>query len=555
MSRVEGRAPAKTRRPPVCGYTLDGKTCRKRGEHLCKQRADKVSAFFRELLVHTKGKWARHRFELEQWQADEIVRPVFGTVLWDDEDACYVRRYRIVWIEVARKNGKSELMAGIALYLLCADDEESAEIYGCAKDKDQARKVFDVARRMVELSPVLSRRLKLFTANKRIVDERTGSYYEVVAADAAGNLGHNPHGVVFDEVLTQPNGDLWEAMKTGMGARSQPLMVAATTAGNDPASFAKSEHDEMVRISEDPERSRRTFVYIRNVPKDADPWNEDNWYLGNPALGSFLRLDVLRAEAQEARNNRRKENSFRQYRLNQWVQQATRYIQLDEWDANKREIAPTPDWLVPALEGKVCWAGLDLSSKLDMTAWTLLFEDGTILWRFWVPESVVPLLDKHTDGEFGRWVRDGWVTATDGDVIDYAAIYAAIEEDVGRYAIASITYDKWSGEPVRQAVIERTGLEDELYEGDTTYTRMTQPMKELMRGLKACEFNHAGNPVARWMADSLEAKSPTDDPDRVRPVKPDRGKSGKRIDGMVSLLLAIDGRLTVDAELPAADIF
>jgi phage terminase large subunit-like protein len=377
-----------------------------------------------------------------------------------------------------------------------------------------------------------------------------------VAADAAGNLGHNPHGVVFDEVLTQPNGDLWEAMKTGMGARMQPMMVAATTAGNDPTSFAKSEHDEMVRISEDPERSRRTFVYIRNVPKDADPWDEDNWYLGNPALGSFLRIEVLRQEAVEAKENRRKENSFRQYRLNQWVQQTTRYIQLDEWDANCTEIAATPDWLVPRLEDQPCWAGLDLSSKLDLTAWTLLFDDGTILWRFWVPESVVPVMDKHTDGKFGQWVKEGWITATEGDVIDYSAIYAAIEQDYERFAIASITFDKWSGEPVRQAILERVGLdEDAFFEGDTTYTRMTQPMKELMRGLKATEFNHAGNPVARWQADCLEAKSPTDDPDRVRPVKPDRAKSGKRIDGMVSLLLAIDGRLTVDAELPAADIF
>ena len=538
---------------PVCGYTLDGKTCRKRGEHLCKPRADKVSAFFRELLVHTKGRWARTPFELEGWQADDIVRPVFGTVVWDTEEECYVRRYRIVWIEVARKNGKSELMAGIALYLLCADDEEGAEIYGCAKDKDQARKVFDVAKRMVELSPVLSRRLKVQAQAKRIVDERTASYYEVVAADAAGNLGHNPHGIVFDEVLTQPDGDLWEAMKTAMGTRTQPMMVAATTAGDNPTSFAKSEHDEMVRISEDPSRSPRTFVYIRNVPKDADPWDESLWPLGNPALGSFLKWDALRAEALEAKNNRRKENSFRQFRLNQWVQQTTRYISLDEWDANKREIAPTPDWLIPRLEGQVCWAGLDLSSKLDMTAWTLLFEDGTILWRFWIPESMVPVLDKHTDSKFSEWVDAGWITATEGDVIDYSVIYDAIEEDHARFVIASINYDKWSGEPVRQEIVARTDLD--MNEGDTTYTRMTAPMQELMRGLKAGEFNHAGNPVARWMADNLEAKSPTDDPDRVRPVKPDRAKTGKRIDGMVGLLLAIDGRLTVEAEIPAADIF
>ena len=427
-----------TPRPPVCGFTLDGVSCPKRGPHECRQRADHVAAFFRELLVHTKGRWARRPFDLEPWQAEDIVRPVFGKVRWDPDEECYVRVYRIVWIEVARKNGKSELMAGIALYLLVADGEEGAEIYGCAKDRDQARKVFDVAKRMVELSPVLSRRLAVKAQAKRIVDERTGSYYEVVAADAAGNLGHNPHGIVFDEVLTQPNGDLWEAMKTGMGTRAQALMVAATTAGNDPTSFAKTEHDEMVRIHEDPARSPRTFVYIRNVPKNADPWDEDLWPLGNPALGTFLKLDTLRSEATEAKNNPRKENSFRQYRLNQWVSQVTRYISLDEWDANKREIAATPDWLHGRLKGHACWGGLDLSSKLDLTAWSLLFDDGTVLWRFWCPESVIAFLDQHTDGAFGRWVRDGWITATDGDVIDYQAIYAAIEADAKTFDIRSV---------------------------------------------------------------------------------------------------------------------
>jgi phage terminase large subunit-like protein len=342
-------------------------------------------------------------------------------------------------------------------------------------------------------------------------------------------------------------------METGMGTRSQPMMVAATTAGNDPASWPKRKHDEMVRISEDPARSPRTFVYIRNVPQAADPWDESLWPLGNPALGAFLKMQVLRDEAQEARDDRTKENAFRQFRLNQWVQQTTRYISMDLWRANCREIAATPEWLVDRLQGQRCWAGLDLSSKLDMTAWSLVFADGTVLWRFWVPETVVPVLDKYTGDRFGLWVRDGWVTATEGDVIDYDVIYDAIAEDNDRYAIENVTYDRWSGEPVRQAVVARTGLS--MVESGTTYDKMTAPMKELLRGLKAREFNHGGNPVAEWMADALEAKSPTDDPERVRPVKPDRAKTGKRIDGMVAMLLALDGRLTPAADLPAADIF
>ena len=210
---------------------------------------------------------------------------------------------------------------------------------------------------------------------------------------------------------------------------------------------------------------------------------------------------MLRAEANEARNDPVKENAFRQFRLNQWVQQVTRYVPLDLWDANRTEVAATPDWFRPALLGKPCWAGLDLSSKLDLTAWSLLFEDGTVLWRLWCPESIIPKLDRDTDGRFGLWCNEGWITATEGDVIDYERIYDDIEQDYRDFVIRSASYDKWSGEPVRQAVTERTGLE--MFESGTTYERMTQPMKELMRMLKSDELNHGGNP-----ADPLAGRQP-----------------------------------------------
>lgn len=531
---------------PTCGYTLDEHVCKKRGAHFCLPRAKHVAAFFSEVLVHTKARWARHAFDLATWQWEDIVCPLFGTVRWDPEAECYVRRYRIAWIEIARKNGKSELLAGIMLYMLVADHEEGAELYGAAKDRDQAGIVYQVAERMVKLSPYLSKRIVINKQGKRLIYEETGSFYQVIAADATGNLGQNPHGIAFDEVIAQPNGDLWTALKTGFGARTQPLLIAATTAGNDPDSFAKSEHDEMEKIAVDPSRAPHIFVYIRNVPREADPWDEENWKLGNPALGDFLSIQVLRDEAIEAQNDRTKENSFRQFRLNQWVSQITRWLSIDEWNACRGQLWPTPEWGIEQLLRKKCHAGLDLSSKLDLTAWTLLFEDGTVLWRFWAPEAVQKSLDKATGGKFSTWVKDGWVTLTEGNTIDYDAIYAAVEIDNGRFAIADITYDRWTGEPVRQEIVKRTGLV--MTESATTYDRMTAPMKELGRLLKATELRHGGNPVAAWMADTLEAKSPADDPERVRPVKPDRQKSGKRIDGMVTLLMAIEGRMVVPEE-------
>lgn len=531
-------------RGPVCGVTFrDSGPCEQSGPHFCVPRADRVVAFFAELLRHTKGPHARKPFVLEPWQANDIVRPLFGEVVWSDDWSQYVRRYRVAFICLARKNGKSELLAGITLYLLVGDDEESAEVYGAAKDTKQAGKVFEPALRMMQLSPLLSKRLMHNKNARRLIDEKSASYLEIISADALGELGHNPHGFYLDEVLSQRDDSLWNTLRTAAGARTQPLFVCATTETNDSASFGASMIDEAERVQEDPSRNPHMFAYVRKTPPDADPWDEANWKLANPALGSFLSLDALRQEALEARNEPQRENSFRQYRLNQRVQQATRYLPLDLWDDNIGEVAANPGWMDEKLAGTRCHAGLDLSSKLDLTAWSLLFEDGTVRWRFWCPESVVTLLDEHTGGQFSLWVAQGWVSVTDGDVIDYQTVYREIEQDHSQFVIADVTYDKWSGEPVRQELEDRTGLT--MVESDTTYQRMTGPMSELMRLLKSRELRHGGNPVARWMADNLEAKSPKDDPDRIRPVKPDRQRSGKRIDGMPALLFAIDGRMRV----------
>ena len=551
----------RSRRGGPCGYTLDKITCTRSGAHYCQPRADKVVKFFAELLVHPAGAFANHAFVLDGWQEHEIIRPLFGEVIWSEQWGRYVRRYTRATIVMARKNGKSALLSGILLYLLVADDEESAEVYGAAATTRQAGKVFEPAVKMVRKSPVLARRLKHIKNVRRIVDEDKGSHYEVIASDADNELGHNPHAFVLDEVLSQPDDSLWKAMRTAAGARCQPLMLAITTETTDGVSFGADFIDEADRVLEDPARSWHHFVFVRKTPRtpeelerlqrlfpgrpelpvSLDIWDEANWYWANPGLGTFLALQALREEAAEARKSASAEAGFRQFRLNQRVSQVTRYLSMDLWDLNAGEIAPHPGWLMGRLEGERCWAGLDLSSKLDLTAWSLLFPDGSVIWRYWVPEAVVPVLDDHTNKRFSEWVDEGWVTVTDGDTIDYDAIYDDVETDHEVYRIVDVTYDRWCGEPVRQEIEKRTRLT--MVESQTTYERMTAPMTELMRVLKACELAHYGNPVSRWMADCLEAKRPKDDPDRIRPVKPDRDKTGKRIDGMPALLFALDGKL------------
>ncbi|MFJ4687066.1 terminase large subunit [Streptomyces sp. NPDC088789] len=550
-----------SRRGPVCGYTLDGKTCGRRGGHYCEPRADRVVRFFAELLIHPAGALANTRFVLADWQEHGIVRPLFGEVHWSEQWGRYVRRYTRATIVMARKNGKSALLSGIALYMLCGDGEESAEVYCAAANTRQAAKVFEPAVKMVRKSPILAARLKHIKNIRRLVDEKTSSHYEAIPSDADNELGHSPHCFILDEVLSQPDATLWDAMVTGAGARHQPLMLAITTETKDGTSFGADMIDEADRVMEDPARSPHHFAFVRKMPRtvdelerlwrlfparpelpvSTDPWDEANWAWPNPALGTFLAVQALRQDAAEARADLSKENAFRQFRLNQRVSQVTRWLSMDLWNARAGEVAPTPGWIRARLTGQRCWGGLDLSSKLDLTAFCLVFPGGEVLWRFWLPESVVPDLDPHTNGRVSQWVDEGWITATEGDTIDYDTVYDDITADHRAFRIADITYDKWSGEPVRQEIVKRTRLK--LVESDTTYLRMTAPMAELMRRLKADEIQHFGNPVARWMADVVEKKSPRDDPDRQRPVKPDREKTGKRIDGIPALLFAVDGAM------------
>ncbi|HET8684987.1 MAG TPA: terminase TerL endonuclease subunit [Micromonosporaceae bacterium] len=518
-------------------------------------------AFPAELLCHTKGPFRRTPFVLLDWQEHEIVRPLFGEVVWSPEWGCYVRRYRRAYIVVARKNGKSEIAAAIQLLLFVGDDEEAAEVYNAAKDTKQAEKVFGPALRMVQLSPVLNKRLRYFKNERRLVDEKTASIYEVLTSDAKGELGHNPHGFNLDEVLSQPDGSMWDAMDTADGTRTQELLFATTTETDEPVSFGAHLIDEAERVQEDPARAPHVFVFVRKTPRtpdeldrlhrlfpghphlpaSTDPWDERNWKWANPALDQFKSREAMRRQALQAKLDTRRAKAFMQFQLNVRETSVSRWVSMDLWDANTGELALTPDWLRDRLAGRRCWAGLDLSSKLDLTAWCLLFEDGSALWRFWVPESAVTALDQETDGAFRRWCDAGWVTVTDGNTIDYHSIYDAVESDHEHFAIVDVTYDRWCGEPVRQEVVERTGLE--CYESGTTYERMTGPMTECTRMLNAGELRHGGNPVARWNAEHLKAKSPADDPDRVRPVKPDRGAEKVRVDGMPALFFAIDGRL------------
>jgi phage terminase large subunit-like protein len=495
-------------------------------EHFCEPRADRVQAFIERICKHTKGRFARSPFILADWQRDEIVRPLFGNVRYDSALEAWVRTYRIAWIELARKNGKSELLAAIALYMLVADDEAGGEIYGCAKDRDQASLVYDVARRMVEMSPVLSKRLEIRAAGKRIIDPKTGSVYQVIAADAAGNLGQNPHAVIFDEVLTQPSRDLWDAMRTGMGARTQPLMVAATTAGTV-STFAHEESQWSQQVVADPAKDPTRFVFMRNTALETDWRDESTWIWANPALGDFLSLQTLRDEAHEAEQRPAAQNSFRQFRLNQWTQQSTRWLDLGLWDENASIVDRE------TLKGLPAYGGLDMASTADFTAWVLLVPKDDALYvvpRFWLPRGALAKAGVMR-GTYELWVKQGFLTLTDGDVVSHRDIVQDIGKDAEHFDIREFAFDPWQSDAVVQQ-LEDGGLL--AVKCPQNMGRLSPPSKELERLLGERRFHHGGNPILRWMADNVEAER-----DAADNIKPSKKKSAEKIDGIVAAVMAI----------------
>jgi len=532
----------------VCGYTFDDRECLFTGGHFCAPRADKAQAFFEEILVHTKGLYARKRFMLEDWQRDDIVRPLFGETEWSDEFG-YKRKFEVAWIEIGRKNGKTELLAGIMLYLLVADGEESAEIYGVARDRKQAALAFDVAAQMVKFSPVLSKRLRITEYKKRIFDARTNSFYEVIAADAQSALGSNPSGVGADEILAWPNGGMWDSMRTGMGsgARRQPLMIASTTAGSDTEGFAGQMHKEMLKVADEPERAPHVFTYIRNTPMDADPFDESFWPHANPALGTFLSWEAMRKQAMEARNNPIAEMGFRQFRLNQWQNSTVRWMKMHLWDESAGVVHANAVDTMNAFAGRECWFGFDLAARKDLCSLCYIFpsHDGSLdaVWRFWCPETAFDQLNRLNGGRFSQFVRDGWLTVTDGDVLDFQQVYADIEADSKRFSILGGDADKWSSDPVIQEIESRTYVR-EIFAYKNDFSHMSDGMHRVYEMTMEKKFRHHGNPLARFCFDSCEARVAPYDPNLIRPDIPDRAIAAKRIDAVPAAVMAVNAWYT-----------
>ena len=494
--------------------------------HYDKDAAD-YAVMFIESLCHTKGTWAGKHFELIDWQ-EQIIRDLFGVLKPNG-----YRQFNTAYIEIPKKQGKSELAAAVALLLLCGDGEERAEVYGCAADRNQAKIVFDVAVDMVRFCPALSKRVKILESQKKITYLPTNSSYQVLSADVANKHGFNTHGVIFDELHTQPNRKLFDVMLQGSGdARMQPLYFLITTAGNDTNSICYEVHQKAIDIAEGRKVDPTFYSVIYGAAEDEDWTDPKVWKKANPSLGITVGIDKVKAACESAQQNPGEENAFRQLRLNQWVKQSVRWMPMDKWDACAFPVSEDD------LEGRICYGGLDLSSTTDITAFVLVFppldeEDKYyILPYFWIPEETLDLRVRRDHVPYDLWERQGTLMTTEGNVVHYGYIEKFIEQLGERFNIREIAFDRWGAV---QMVQNLEGMGFTVVPFGQGFKDMSPPTKELMKLVLEEKIAHGGHPVLRWMMDNIFIRT-----DPAGNIKADKEKSTEKIDGAIATIMGLD---------------
>ena len=493
-----------------------------------ERKAQRVVRFI-EALRHTKGEFHGQPFHLLPWQ-EKIIRDVFGTVRDDDLS---MRQYTTAYIEIPKKNGKSELGAAIALNMLINDDEWKAEVYSCASDRQQAAIVFDVAVDMVRQSPALMKRVKIIPSTRRMIYQPTGSIYQVLSSEVATKHGLNVSACIFDELHTQPTRALYDVMTQGSGdARRQPLWFFLTTAGTDRNSICWEVHQKALDILEGRKNDPRFYPVLFGLPDEADWTSEENWYRANPSLDHTITIDKVRDAFRKAQETPADENQFRQLRLNQWVKQSVRWMPMDKWDECGGVVDPY------ALEGRACYAGLDLSSTSDLTALVLVFpptledEPYIALPFFWLPEETLSLRVRRDHVPYDQWAKRGFIQTTEGNVVHYGFIERFICQLGERYNIREIAHDRWNATMMVQT-LEDDGFTMVPY--GQGFKDMSPPTKELMRIVLEHKLCHGGHPVLRWNMDNAYVRT-----DPAGNLKLDKEKSTEKVDGAVALVMALD---------------
>lgn len=499
--------------------------------------AEAAVDFFPRYLCFTSGEWAGRPFTLEDWQADDIIRPLFG---WKREDG--TRLYRRCFVWVPRKNGKTELGAGIALLMLLGDAEEGGEVYSIASDKDQAAIVFNKAIAMVGRSEALSN--ALICLKTAIYCSALNASFKPLSGSGKGKHGMAASGLIGDEIHEWPNSDLYQFMHDSEGNRRQALEFLISTAGKK-GGYGAEVYDECEKICDGVIDDPETLVVIYAADPDKDDWTKEaTWLKANPNLGVSKKLDTMRADARRAMQSPRLENSFKAYHLNIWSEQAVRWLPIDMSDDAGRRFgwkycAGPIGWKNMEFEmtGKRCFSGIDLSSISDLTALVHWFpvQDGldvpAIVARFFKPEDLMVEHSKRDKLPYDQWVKQGALLATSGNVVDYAFLKKTLFDDAERFEIQNIGVDRFNA---TQTTIEiaQEGLPIEYFQQG--FLSLSPPSKELERIVMSNALHHGDHPIL-----DRHAKVVAVETDPAGNIKPTKKHSVQRIDGIAALVNAI----------------
>lgn len=490
-----------------------------------------------ESFKHTKGRWGATPLKLAPWQIVWVIAPIFGWLWTDPELGRDVRVIRSAWIEVPRKNGKSTLSSGIGLTLLLADREIGAEVYAAAGSLEQARRVYDDAKRMATTSKAVRGRVDVLQSVIKVPS--TGGVFRALSKVAETAHGLNVSGAIVDEVHVHAKRDLVDAIETGTGARDQPLVVFITTADEGvEGSIYDEKHTFTRRVAERVVSAPSHYGVIWAAEEGDDPFDEATWRKANPGLGVSPSLKYMRTEAAKAKATPSYFPTFCRLSLNRRMRASSRWIDLPLWDENAGIVDDK------RFRHRRAWGGVDLSAVSDLSAWVLAVESRQrgveleLVSRFWLPEDRVDELEAQLQVPLRQWAREGFLTLTEGDAIDYGAIERQIIADCRRLDVQRISYDRmFAGQLVQRVEDKTRGVE--LAPIAQTYLGLSGGAKELERLLREGEVKHGGHPVLRWNAACVEVM--TDGQDNIKPTKPDRSKSSSRIDGIAAAVMAMDG--------------
>jgi phage terminase large subunit-like protein len=484
-------------------------------------------------LRHTQGQWAGKQLRPDPWQIAYIIAPVFGWVRWDDDANDYVRIINVCYVDVPRKQGKSTIAGGIAIYMTCADGEQGAQTITAATTESQAGFVFGPLKLLAAKSPALARHVKAH--QKRIVHTASGSYVEVVSSAADAQHGANIHCGIVDELHIHKSPELVETIETGTGSRTQPLIVFITTADSGkPNTIYARKRERVESLAVGTLVDETTYGVIWACDRDDDPHAEETWRKANPGYGISPTRAYLRRKSNEAKQSPAELAAFLRLHLGLRTKQVARFLTLEEWDRNASMVVETN------LRGHQAYGGLDLGSTSDLTSLCWLFPDihggYDAMWRYWAPEASLPDLNRRTAGSAAVWVRRGWLVPTPGNVTDYEYVKARVIADLDAFNVTELAYDPWNATTLTNDLLGHGAPMIEVRQG---YASMSPPLKEVKRLLvegtiEDPKLRHGGNPVSRWMLDNLTvAMNPAGD------VKPDKGNAADKIDGMSAMVTAM----------------